>query len=239
MKVVVCGKGGSGKSTITALIAKELVRRGYDVLVVDGDESNLVLYRFLGLKKPRELRELFGSRKEAFKRVKELKFEKIDEIPEDFLSVKDRLKLVCIGKIHQFGEGCACPIGTILREFLRNLKLSDNEFVIVDTDAGVEHFGRGVEEGCDAILVVLDPTYESIVLSRRIGDMNVDKPIHFVLNKLDERYAEMIRGNVDAIAEIPFSEDLFLRCLKGEELEYVEGIEDVVDALIGLRKGYS
>ena len=232
MKVVVCGKGGSGKSTLTALIAKELAKRGFKVLVVDGDESNLSLHRFLGLKRPRELMDLFGSRKEVFERIKELKIERIDDIPEEFVSVKDRLKLVCIGKIHRFGEGCACPIGAILREFLIGLKLDYNEFVIVDTDAGVEHIGRGIEEGCDLILFVLDPTYESIELSKRIRDMKVEKPIFFVLNKLDERFAEIMRKNVDAISEIPFNEDLFLRCLKGEEVCEVDEVKELADLLV-------
>ena len=40
MKIAVCGKGGSGKSTVTALLAKELARKGKPVLVIDSDESN-------------------------------------------------------------------------------------------------------------------------------------------------------------------------------------------------------
>ena len=45
MKVLICGKGGSGKSTIAALLAKCVSRRGYQVLVVDSDESNYGLHR--------------------------------------------------------------------------------------------------------------------------------------------------------------------------------------------------
>ena len=51
MKLSVCGKGGSGKSTIVALIANEMQQRGRQVLVVDSDESNPGLYRMLGLDK--------------------------------------------------------------------------------------------------------------------------------------------------------------------------------------------
>ncbi len=235
MKVLVCGKGGCGKSTVVALIAKELARRGFKVLVIDGDESNLSLHRFLGVEKPRELKELFSSRKEIFEKVKELNIRSIDDIPNEFVSEKDGIKLLCIGKIHRFGEGCACPMGALLREFLRNLQLGDGEFVVVDTEAGVEHFGRAVELGCDVVLIVLDPTYESIVLAERIKDMNLNKPIYFVLNKVDENTREIMRKNVDAIAEIPFSDDIFMRCLKGEELESTELVRDIVDYLLKLK----
>ena len=48
-KIAICGKGGSGKSTVVALLAKALREKHYKVLVVDSDESNTGLYRMLGL----------------------------------------------------------------------------------------------------------------------------------------------------------------------------------------------
>ncbi|WP_457549783.1 ATP-binding protein [Archaeoglobus sp.] len=236
MKLLVCGKGGSGKSTLTTLIAKSLSRRGYKVLVVDGDESNLSLHRLLGIEKPKELKDLFGSRKEIFEKVKNLELKRIEDIPKDFVSAKDGIMLVCVGKIHGFGEGCACPMGALLREFLKGLKLDENEFVVVDSEAGIEHFGRGVEEGCDAIVVVLDPTYESIVMAERIRAMNVGKPIYFVLNKFDERFEGLLK-DLDVVAKIPFSEEIFLSCLKGEELRCeFEEVERLVDFILNQKQ---
>ena len=58
---------------------------------------------------------------------------------------KDGIRLVAIGKILQSLEGCACPMGVLSREFLKKLRLKDKEITIVDMEAGVEHFGRGVE----------------------------------------------------------------------------------------------
>ena len=104
MKILVCGKGGCGKSVIATLISKALADRGYDVLVIDGDESNLSLHRFLGLDMPRLFRDYFGSRKEVFERIKKLEIRSICEIPDDFIAKRDRIKLLCIGKIHEFGD---------------------------------------------------------------------------------------------------------------------------------------
>lgn len=64
MKISVCGKGGSGKSTVVTLLAEELGRRGWRVVVVDSDESNSGLHRLLGFDQPpRPLLELVGERR--------------------------------------------------------------------------------------------------------------------------------------------------------------------------------
>ncbi len=63
MKVLVCGKGGSGKSTITALLAKSMAKKGYNVLVVDSDESNFGLHKQLGLEMPEDFMNYLGGKK--------------------------------------------------------------------------------------------------------------------------------------------------------------------------------
>ncbi len=63
MKIMVCGKGGTGKSSIAALMGIELARRGYEVVVVDADESNMTLPMFLGMEPPRPLVEYLGGKK--------------------------------------------------------------------------------------------------------------------------------------------------------------------------------
>jgi len=62
MKILICGKGGSGKSTITAVLSKNLIDSGYRVLVVDADESNFGLSALLGLADPKELMEQIGGK---------------------------------------------------------------------------------------------------------------------------------------------------------------------------------
>jgi len=53
MKISICGKGGSGKSALTALLANQAVARGLEVVVVDSDESNSGLFKILGFENPR------------------------------------------------------------------------------------------------------------------------------------------------------------------------------------------
>ena len=66
MKLVVCGKGGSGKSTVSALMAREMAASGEKVLVVDTDESNFGLYKQLGLRPAQGLHGLSGRQEGAW-----------------------------------------------------------------------------------------------------------------------------------------------------------------------------
>ena len=158
MKVLVCGKGGSGKSTVAALLAKSMAKRGYEVLVVDSDESNYGLHRQLGMELPNTLMDHFGGKKEMMGKMRRsftegeqvsLFDEKwaLTDIPADATTEKDGIKLLAIGKIHDFGEGCACPMGALSKKFLDNLAVGEKEMVIIDTEAGIEHFGRGSKRG--------------------------------------------------------------------------------------------
>jgi CO dehydrogenase maturation factor len=247
MKISICGKGGCGKSSITTLLAKEFAKKGYNVLVIDGDESNLSLHKLLGMDLPKDFIEYLGGRKEFMKKLREKMdgkevelFEEeisIASLPKEYLVEKDNIKLLAIGKIHDFGEGCACPMGALLREFLKSLKLNDKEVVIVDTEAGIEHFGRGVEGGCDVIIAVIDPTYESIRLSKKIEEIGekLGKKVYFIVNKVDDETKDLILENINkdkVIAVIPNNKEI-MRCgLKGEELKAeLPEIKDIVEIL--------
>jgi len=248
MKISICGKGGCGKSSITTLLAKEFAKKGYNVLVIDGDESNLSLHKLLGMDLPKDFIEYLGGRKEFMKKLREKMDGKevelfegeisIASLPKEYLVEKDNIKLLAIGKIHDFGEGCACPMGALLREFLKSLKLNDKEVVIVDTEAGIEHFGRGVEGGCDVIIAVIDPTYESIRLSKKIEEIGekLGKKVYFIVNKVDDETKDLILENINkdkVIAIIPNNKEI-MRCgLKGEELKAeLPEIKDIVEILV-------
>ena len=178
MKVAICGKGGSGKSTITALLARSFNSLKYQVLVVDSDESNSGLYRKLGMKSPPvPVMDMIGGR-QGFKEKKAVKYSigspddnqdllndksiTISDIPGNNISSYNGISLVIVGKIEQAMEGCACPMGVVNREFLQKLTLTDEQVVIVDTEAGLEHFGRGLETNIDSIVIIVDPSFESI-----------------------------------------------------------------------------
>jgi CO dehydrogenase maturation factor len=247
MKLVICGKGGCGKSTVSALMAREMTDRGDRVLVVDTDESNFGLYKHLGLEQPKDFMDSLGGKKGLGERMRKfmrsegkeklsiLEDFSLEDIPAEMIVGANGIKLVAIGKIHDFGEGCACPMGALAREFIQKLK-ADGMQVIIDTDAGIEHFGRGVEAGCDKIVVVIDPSYESVQLSQKIMEMaaKINKPVYFVLNRMNEDALEL-RTLVDKeriVGTLPFDTGVFKACLKGEKVPQVKEMKDIVDRLL-------
>jgi len=235
MKIIISGKGGSGKSTMSALLAIALKDLGFSVLLVDADESNEGLHRHLGISYPVPLLDSLGGKK-GFREMTAATFPqighampfrdnmRIKEIPGNCIAEADGIKLLVIGKIHNFGEGCACPIGALSKMFLSKLDLGKNEIVIVDAAAGVEHFGRRIDADCDMILCVVDPTFESFMLARKMHDMarKAEVDMFFVLNKIDEKILDVMKKNIaqdKLVAKIPYMPDLFIDNLEGVTLK--------------------
>ena len=242
MKMILCGKGGCGKSTISALLARAFTKRGMNVLVVDADESNFGLHKQLGLPLPKDFTLFFGFKKGIFQDGAEDVFADgwtFEDLPQEYVSRDGNVRLMAMGKIAQAGEGCACPMGVLTKTFLEHLKLGDNDIVIVDTEAGVEHFGRGVDRFADAILMVADPSYESIQLAGKITEMgeSFGKPVYLILNKTDEQQREMMIEalplKTKVIAALLMDREILMTGLRGEALTSVpQPINDILDKIL-------
>ena len=249
MKISVCGKGGSGKSTIVTLLANEALARGYQVLVVDSDESNTGLFRMLGFHQPpTPLMELVGGKKSLKQKMSQPSVLAeatipLARIPAQHLLERNGLRLVSIGKILQSLEGCACPMGVLSREFLKKLTLKENELVVVDMEAGIEHFGRGVETSIDTVLIVVEPSFESLQLAERVSSLSAGigiSDIWAVLNKVGSgEIASTLEGElstkgIDVIGCIHYDAQVFHSCLQGSPLgrgKAAEEIGDILDSL--------
>lgn len=234
-KIAIAGKGGSGKSTVAALLARSLRDRGYRVLVVDSDESNPGLYRTLGFdERPEALLELVGGKKKVFDAFSDsagpstsvLTQEEVrtSDLPPGYILEQDKIKLVSIGKILQSLEGCACPMGALSREFLGRLTLDEDEIAVIDMEAGVEHFGRGVETSVDTVLAVTEPSFDSLELAEKISTLAKEvgmESVWAVLNKVpSEEVAsklttELKRRNVPVIGSIAYDPEAFEAGLEG------------------------
>lgn len=252
-KLMFSGRGGSGKSTSVALLARVLGEQG-KVLVVDTDESNLGLGKMLGLEppamtlmsclggKPAIQEKLLGSLKTGggegvgfFKENLSL-----NNLPTECVSGVWPVRYLRIGKIEHSMEGCACPMGALARSFLKQLTVESNEWVLVDTEAGVEHFGRGLLEGVDLVLMVVDPTHEAYLLAAKAKTLAVEakKPFVTILNKVDVETEAFLRREL-AAADIPvlgtlnFSPGINRSNLVGESLP----VDNLREGLIGLIKG--
>jgi CO dehydrogenase maturation factor len=254
-KLSVCGKGGCGKSTVVSLIAKELLKRDYRVLVVDSDESNTGLSRMLGFEdRPTPLLELVGGKKNVFRTFSDetepsgsvLTQEKtrVADLPHQYVMESNGLRLVCIGKILQSLEGCACPMGVLSREFLGRLSLESDEVAVIDMEAGIEHFGRGVETSVDSVLIVVDPSYESLELAERIHTLAKEvgmTNLWTVLNRINSseiqlRLEKILSDKgIQVLGSIRYDPAIFQSGLEGRAVtgeQAAEDIQGIVDGLL-------
>jgi CO dehydrogenase maturation factor len=246
MKISVCGKGGSGKSTVVALLANEARAKGYRVLVVDSDESNSGLFRMLGFDYPPvPLMELVGGKKSLRQKMGQpsvLAENRIvlEDLPPQYLVQKDGLMLVSIGKILQSLEGCACPMGVLSREFLKKLALAEDDLAIVDMEAGVEHFGRGVETSIDSVLIVVEPPLESVNVGQKIHDLASGigiRNVWAVLNKVPSGdiatrlKTELQERQIEVVGCIYFDADIFSSSIDGRMPVKGVAVQEIKDVL--------
>jgi len=175
-KIAVCGKGGAGKSTVTTLLAQAFVEAGYMVTVLDSDDSNPCLCRMLGMEsEPGPLGDLMSEQAQPGddREVEQSGSDGLytDDIPAEYMVKKGGINFMLTGKIYDPFQGCSCSLAESARRIVEKLKLREKEVLILDTEAGVESFGRGVERGVDTVLAVVEPSYGSIELAVRIKEM--------------------------------------------------------------------
>lgn len=221
MKVIICGKGGSGKSTITALLARHYASEGRRVLVVDTDMSNVGLHRILGTGAPPDLTGHFGGKGGRRRDNPQMPHPSqlpgqapvrrsgpppppapgtwtYDKIPEGYSAEKDGIKLVSIGKItdaYQFGKGYWTGMA---RRFLGGLALEGSDIALIDAEAGVEHLDRGLAKECELVLMVAEPSLASIDMALTVSLMLEQEgvPLYFVLNKTDAETSSIVRNSL-------------------------------------------
>jgi CO dehydrogenase maturation factor len=220
MKLAISGKGGVGKTTLAALLAREAVSRGFKVLAVDADPA-ANLPATLGIEAEitplAELHELIKERAGEAGGLIKLN-PRVEDIPDRYSVYKDGIRVMVLGAIRKGGGGCACPENSFLRGLLRHLFLERDELVIVDMEAGLEHLGRGTAQGVEALLVVVDPDRRSLETAARIAKLAGEIGLRRVLavgNKVrdarDREYiAHGLPGGLPILGYISYSERLRL-----------------------------
>jgi CO dehydrogenase maturation factor len=231
MKIAVSGKGGVGKTTLVAAMAKLFADEGRKVIAIDADpDTNLA--SALGIRDADkitplvEMKELIKERTGATSDEYGKFFKMnptVNDLPEKYSISNNGLKLMTLGTIKRGGSGCACPEGVMLKALLNHLILQRDEVVIVDMEAGIEHLGRASIRAVTALIVVVEPGKRSIHTAFQIkklaGDLGI-KIIYAVGNKvMNDTHEEFLKNelsDIPLLGTISYNSKLIESDLKGE-----------------------
>jgi CO dehydrogenase maturation factor len=227
MKIAVAGKGGVGKTFVSATLSRILAQNGYNVLAVDADPNLNLAYslgveydianKILPLSENIELvKERTGVSPEEALGNMFIMNPRVDDIVEKFgVTAPDNVKLLVMGTVKGGGTGCMCGANALLRVLIQHMLIQRGEVLIMDMVAGLEHIGRGTARRMDAMLVVIEPRMKSVDTVKRILKMAEEIEVKTVLavgNKVirpkDEKfiYEKMEELNIPVISIIPYDQ---------------------------------
>jgi CO dehydrogenase maturation factor len=177
MKLAVAGKGGVGKTAVTAWLGDYLHRQGRQAWLVDAD-TTLSLGPALGLPFSRLPLPLSQDAALAAERAGDSGMlsltPDVADLPERLRLDVAGMRLLVMGSVAGAGGGCACAANAVLKALLAHLFLTPNQWVLVDLEAGVEHLGRGTVAAADGLVVVSEPSLRGLAAAAAIGTMARD-----------------------------------------------------------------
>lgn len=257
MKIAISGKGGVGKTTLSACLAKYYANKGYKVIAVDADpDANLASALGLDYEAASkivpltEMKDLIEERTGAKSGEYGSYFKlnpKVEDIPQKFGIDVDGVRLLVAGTIRAGGSGCYCPENILLKRLFKHLVVDREEIVILDMEAGIEHLGRGTCENMDILIVVIEPGLRSIQTARSVKKMSLDlgiKSVYIVINKIkNSDELELLKNNLKdfkVLGELPYSEKVresdlrnYSPCVSDDNFRLaVEKIAGKLDAFI-------
>lgn len=248
MKIAFAGKGGVGKSSMASWTGDYLARSGKNVWMIDADTA-LSLGEACGLPFS-QLPEPLIRREDLVKeRILENGFLNLNpdvgDLPEKIAvdipyegsgkSGAGRKRLIVMGAVTNAGGGCACAANALLKAVLAHLVIDQEDWVIVDLEAGVEHLGRGTVRHVDGLVVVSEPSKRSLDTASEVSRLATDlglKNQALVLNR--SGHNPQIPGFTTCL-NIPVIEGLVHRQLvEGSVVGLPEQqqIDDIVEKLI-------
>lgn len=223
MKIAITGKGGTGKTTISAHLGKILseINAIEHVLLVDADATkNLsLLLGYESIIPINKMKDIVENRALLENGLINLNPNVSDLINKFSVKISEKLSLIAIGGVEKAGMGCLCPENTMLRAMLREIVLKRREISIIDLEAGLEIMSRGTVKGVDKIFVICEPSYTSISVTKDIlkfaNELNIKAEV--IANKVQSKEEEeYLLKNFELFYLIPASEDVRKAAIKGD-----------------------
>ncbi|HTY15909.1 MAG TPA: ArsA-related P-loop ATPase [Methanoregulaceae archaeon] len=252
--LAVTGKGGVGKTSIAAGLARSFARKGRRVIALDMDPSPNLWYS-LGCGREGEpadiipliaREDLITERTGAPPGASGVVF-KINPKVDDILGMlgvtcRDGVRLLVLGAIRTGGGGCYCPANTLARRLVSHLA-GEADILVMDMEAGVEHLGRGTTRSAEALLIVVEPGLKSIETALQIGRLAKDIRIpnlFAVINKVrpgdnpDGIAARLSAGGIKTLFYLPYDNAMEIaerRGVHGMDIQGGEMVRQYLDEL--------
>ncbi|MFQ5707591.1 MAG: AAA family ATPase [bacterium] len=214
MRIAIAGKGGVGKTTLTALLALGLFEKGYQTLAVDSDANpNLGLSLGVSPEEASAIKTLLELNEDSSLHS----FRKGKDLREFSYKTPAGVSLTVLGRVNHADTGCLCRAYQLLSRMFEMWGRNHEIMVLADMAAGLEYMKRGAVRYIDALLVVAEPYFRSmqsaVQLKNLAEQLNI-KHVYGVINKVrdeeDQRLVEEFFSNnkLKLIASLPFDERL-------------------------------
>lgn len=213
MRVALAGKGGAGKTTLTATLARLSARDGHHVLCIDAD-SNPNLAAALGFGVGRQVPVLPASIVSRRLDGPALLDPVDDVMAAHAITGPDGIELTTMGMPGHAEEGCLCSAHAVVRATLADLA-GPGRRTFLDLEASPEHFSRGTAAHVDTMVLVAEPYYRSLETVRRMAALAAELPLArlaVIANKVrDDRDREAIadfcdRHELELLGHVPFDD---------------------------------
>ncbi|CAN5664301.1 carbon monoxide dehydrogenase accessory protein CooC [soil metagenome] len=244
-RVAISGKGGSGKNTITATLARLTGRSLGGLLAVEGD-PNPNLARSMGVERsewpllPKEILEVV---EEDGVRRSRLAMPMLEVIEKYAVTGPDNVHILALGEVDHASQGCLCGKHAIVREVVGAAMAEGDEAVIVDMEASLEHMRRGTIRHVDTLLIITEPYYRALESAGRLvrlaREMNIPNVLGVANKVRSKAEEEAIRSYLDPlgvplVAVIPMDDSVGQADLQGKALLDLYPDAPAVTAIQGL-----
>jgi CO dehydrogenase maturation factor len=234
------GKGGSGKTTLAALVLRRLLHLGVrPILAVDAD-PNATLGLALGAPVEDTIADLRDRLGEAALEPSAVPKERLlDKWLAELLVEAPGFDLLTMGRPE--GPKCYCYVNGLLRRYLKELR-GNYAALVVDCEAGMEYLSRLTVDDIDTLVLVAEETAVGLASARRIGHLAERLPIRvrrrvLVRNKtglaeaaVSDHPSAVSLARADAVIRVPFDAGLYRRCAAGEPIDAAFAAESAAPA---------
>jgi CO dehydrogenase maturation factor len=251
IKIAVSGKGGVGKTTVSALLIRYLANKGKRVLAVDADPvaslgGALAMPDHEKIVPITDMKEMIFERTGAKPGTMGGFFKmnpRVDDIPEKLAAVQGNIHLMVMGTVDHGGSGCVCPESVLLKNLVQHLLLYDDDALVLDMEAGVEHLGRATAKAVNLMLVVVEPGARSIQAAKLVrklaAEIGIDQ-LAVVANKVrgpeDQQAIAGALEGFEILGYLPYDPkfveaDLAGKLVYEDDNEMPEHIQKVMDSV--------